>query len=176
MMLFFGHAPGDPPPPLRALPDDMALRVWRPAEHGFPPKGARGRDNIAWWLLTRLGVFATDEFTELTVWRGATVVHRLTVSPRWRRVPFIGADDLEIGNIWTLPSARGQKLTHSAIGEAHRLFGDRARRWWWLTDAGNAPSIAIAGRCGYRCVGTGYKTRPLGIGIWGQYVFEPSAA
>ena len=151
----------------------MTLRVWQPGRHGMPPRGSRTFDNYVWWLLTRLGLFATREFTELTVWRRATKVHRLVVSPRWHRSPFMGPDDLEVGNMWTLPEARGQKLGHTIIGEAHRLFSDRERRWWWLTEADNAPSIAIAARCNYRPIGTGFKTRPFGIGIWGQYIFEP---
>lgn len=170
MMLFFSLMPEDSPPPRRALPDGMILRLWQPARHGFPPRGSRSRDNVVWWLLTRIGAFATDEFTELTVWQSETLVHRLTVSSRWWRVPFMSADDLEVGNIWTLPAARGQKLTHCVIGEAHRLFA--GRRWWWLTDANNAASIAIARRCGYRCVGSGHKTRRLGIALWGRYMLK----
>ncbi|MGN6817581.1 MAG: GNAT family N-acetyltransferase [Sphingomonas sp.] len=173
MMVVFGIEPGAPQPPLRTLPEGMILRVWQPARHGFPPRGSRTRDNIAWWLLNRLGVFATDEFTELTVWQGDTRIHRLIVSPRWHRSPFMAGDDLEVGNMWTLPEARGQKLGHIISGEAHRLFDDRERRWWGWTEADNAPSIAIAARCNYRSIGTGYKTRPWGVGLWGQYIFVP---
>jgi len=176
MMLFFGWTPGDSLPPRHALPAGMTLRIWKPAAHGLPPIGSRSRDNLAWWLLTRLGAFATDEFAEFTVWRDAILVHRLTVSPRWHRVPFMGADDLEVGNIWTLPEARGQKFTQSVLGEAHRLFGSNARRWWWLTDSDNAASIATAAQCGYRRIGTGKKTRPLGIGLWGRYILDPNVA
>jgi GNAT superfamily N-acetyltransferase len=174
MMVFFGHESGDPPPPLLPLPPGMTLRIWQPARHGFPPHGSRDMANVVWWLLNRLGFFVTDEFTELTVWRGDTKVHRLLVTPRWHRSPFMGPDDLEVGNMWTRPDARGQKLGHTIIGEAYRLFGDRERRWWWLTDDNNAASIAIAARCNYRRIGAGYKTRPLGIRLWGQYRFDPS--
>ncbi|HEX4695439.1 GNAT family N-acetyltransferase [Sphingomonas sp.] len=172
-MVFFELKPGDPPPPVLALPPGMVMRIWQPASRGLPPSGSRTFDNYIWWLFTRLRVFATNEFTELTVWQDGRKVHRLVVSPRWHRSPFMGSDDLEVGNMWTLPEARGQKLAHTIIGEAHRLFSDRERRWWWLTEVDNAPSVAIAARCRYRPIGAGCKTRPLGIGIWGQYILQP---
>jgi hypothetical protein len=176
MTVFFCHAPGDPPPPPLPLPPGMTLRLWQPSKHGLPPRGSRTPVNVAWWLLDRLGAFGTDELTEFTVWRGDNMVHRLLVTPRWRRLPFMAPDDLEVGSIWTRPDARGQKLVRSIIGEAHRRFGDRERRWWWLTDEDNAASIASATGCHYRQVGTGYKTRPLGIGLWGQYRLDSIAA
>ena len=173
MMIFFSHGPGDPSPPLLPLPPGMILRRWQAGKPGLPPRGSRTPVNLVWWLLNRLGFFATDEFTEFTVWRGDIMVHRLLVTPRWHRLPFMAPDDLEVGNIWTRPDARGQKLAQAIVAEAHRLFGDRERRWWWLTDDDNAASIASATRCNYRRIERGYKTRPLGIGLWGQYRFEP---
>lgn len=97
------------------------------------------------------------------------MLHRLVVTPRWYRFPFMEIDDLQIGAVWTRPEARGQGLARAAIAEAHRLFGEGPRRFWYVVDAGNSASISLIESCGYRLVGTGLRMRPFGVALLGRF-------
>jgi RimJ/RimL family protein N-acetyltransferase len=122
-----------------------------------------------WWALTRIGGFAHDGFTELRIEREGQLL-RLIVTPPWFRVPFMAKDDLQIGDVWTSPDARRQQLARAAIIEAHHRFGRAGRRFWYVTDATNVASGALARSCGYRLVAAGHRTRRLGLRMFGQYV------
>lgn len=157
------HVP--PPPPVE-------FRCWRPETDGFPAKGSRTLANYCWWLLTKTGGFARPGFTEIRAEDNAAVVHRLIVTPRWYRFPFMEPRDLQIGSVWTAPPARRRKLAHSAIAEAHRRFASEGARFWYVSQADNAASGALARSCGYRLVATGKRTRRFGVALLGQYVIE----
>jgi RimJ/RimL family protein N-acetyltransferase len=81
-------------------------------------------------------------------------------------------NDLQIGAVWTLPDARRQQLATRAIHRAHRLFGSDGTRFWYVTDAGNLASAALARACGYRLVAIGRRTRPLGISMLGRFLID----
>ena len=139
MMLFYrlddaGGARG------AVLPAGVEARVWRPASDGFPPPGSRSLRNAVWWAFARLGLFARPDFVEITLWRGGERLHRLIVTPRWLRFPFMAADDLQLGDLWTHPGARGQGLARAAIAIAHRRFA--GRRFWYLVRSDNTADRA----------------------------------
>jgi GNAT superfamily N-acetyltransferase len=163
-VLFYRRTAG-PEPPRQAFPADAEVEVWR-AEDGWPPAGSRRAVNLAWWLFARLGLFACPGFAELTMRSGGRLAHRLVVTPRWYRFPFMGATDLQIGAVWTHPELRGRGLARAAIGEAHRLAPDQL---WYVVDSGNGGSIRLIEGCGYRLVGTGRRTRPFGLPMLGRF-------
>lgn len=160
--------------PAPSLPTSVVLRCWRPDSDGYPPRGRRSISNMFWWALTRIGGFARGGFTELRVERQGKLLHRLIVTPAWYRFPFMTNGDLQIGDVWTLPDGRRQQLARAAIIEAHHRFGRAGRRFWYVTDATNVASGALARSCGYRLVATGRRTRRLGLRIFGQYVVAHS--
>lgn len=155
------------------LDPGLAFRVWMPAIQGLPPPGSRSISNIVWWAFVRLGFFARRDLAELSIWRAGEMLHRLIVSPRWYRFPFMGARDLQIGGLWTRPDSRGQGLARAAIAEAHRLFAGRTPCFWYVVDMRNRASIGLIESCGYRLAGLGRRTRPLRIRIFGQFVLDP---
>jgi RimJ/RimL family protein N-acetyltransferase len=157
------------PPRLDA---NLHIRCWQPELDGFPPRGSRRLSNIFWWLLSRVGAFARGGFTEICIEQDGRPVHRLIVTPAWFRFPFMSARDLQIGDVWTAPDARRQQLARAAIAEAHRRFADENACFWYVTDADNAASAALAQSCGYRLVATGRRTRPSGLPLLGRYVIE----
>jgi len=169
-MLFYARAPAAAPFDAQP-PVDIGIRHWRPAIDG-PPRRApmRGR-NMCWWGMDRLGLFETHQFTEISLWRWGRMLHRLVLTPRWRRFPFMAPGDLQIGDLWTAPAAQRRGLARAAIAEAHRLAGN-AGRLWYVVDADNAASIALIESCGYRCVGTGRRTRPLGLALAGRFLLD----
>ena len=156
-----GAAPGVPP--------GLTLRLWKPAEHGLPPAGSRRLSNYAWWAFDRLGGFPQTAFAELTLWRGLRLVHRLILTPRWARFPFMARSDLQLGDLWTAPDERGGGLATLAMETAHALIAGRGVDVWYVTDAGKAASIRLAEKCGYKLVGSGRRTRPLGLGLFGRF-------
>ncbi len=154
------------------LEPGMDFRVWAPAQ-GIPPRGSRTFPNMVWWAFVRAGLFARRDLIELSIWRAGEMLHRLTVSPRWYRFPFMAAQDLQLGALWTRPDKRGQGLARAAIAEAHRLYAGRTPCFWYVADARNRASIRLIESCGYRLAGIGHRTRPFHIRLFGQFVLDP---
>lgn len=172
MVRFFQYDPRAAARPLPQLSPDLHIHCWQPGRQGWPPRGSRGLKNQLWWLLTRAGAFARPDFTEIRIERAGRPLHRLIVTPRWYRFPFMAAGDLQIGDLWTSPGARRQRLAEAAIAEAHRRFADDCGTFWYVADADNEASTALAKSCGYRQVATGRRTRPFGTRILGRYVID----
>lgn len=172
MTVFFYRRPADALPLEIDLPAGVTVRIWRPSEHGLPPRGSRARpSNWVWWAFDALGVFAGRDFSELTLWHDGRRLHRLIVSPRWFRFPFMGRDDLQLGDLWTRPDARGQGLARAAIAEA--LLTRQANQVWYVVEAGNVASVRLAESAGFQLLGAGRRTRPLGLRAAGRFRLEP---
>ena len=170
-MLFYRHEGGAIEATSR---DDVVVRWWSPAEDGFPWRGGHRRD-AAWWALSRLGVIAGNSFAALSLWREHMLVHRLIVTARWYRFPFMTKGDLQLGDLWTHRDARRRGLARYAIAEAHRAFGRPGRRFWYVVDADNRGSVQLIESCGYRLVGIGRRTAPAGVRLIGRFVVESAS-
>lgn len=171
-VLFYRRAAGPSCADALGLPPGLDLRSWRPAVDGAPPRRGRSGENLAWFAFQHMGLFASDGFEELSIWRGERLLHRLVVTPRWLRFPFMTAEDVQIGGLWTDPQARRSGLASAAIAEAHRRHAAPGRRFWYVVDEANAASIGLAQARGYRLIGTGRRTRPLGLAALGRFQLE----
>jgi len=158
------------------LPRDLQLRIWKPAEDGLPQWEMCSARRLAFWLQNEFGCFASKDFAELSIWRERRIIHRLIVTPRWFRFPFMREDDLQVGDVWTLPEERGKGLARAAVAHAHFLFGSPARRFWYVTAADNDASVRLAEASDYRLVGTGRRTRPLGLSPFGRFHLDVDRA
>jgi ribosomal protein S18 acetylase RimI-like enzyme len=154
---------------LPSLPEGFVFRVWRPEIEGLPLLDGHVRANLAWWAFARLGIFARPGFCELTILRGRRSVHRLIVTPRWYRFPFMAPDDLQIGDLWTDPGFRRLGLARRAMAAALDLAGSQAPAVWYITESGNRASMALARESGMRMAALGERTRPRGIALAGQF-------
>ena len=173
-VLFYRREPGgEAEAPVIAEP--MRERVWRPAVEGFPPAGSRSLRNFVWWVFTKLNLFDGPDFAELTIWRERHLLHRLIATPRWLRFPFMGRDDVQVGDLWTAPDARRQGIASLAIARIHALYGRSAHAFWYVVEADNTASARLAEACGYRLVGKGRRTSPLGLRFLGQYRLDERA-
>ena len=158
------------------LPADIEIRLWRPGTDGLPFHREALARNLAWFAFTRLGLFANREFAELSLWRDRRLLHRLVVTPRWLRFPFMDADDLQIGDLWTAPQERGKGLARAAIAAAHARLGAPGRRFWYLADETNAASVGLIESCDYSFIGTGRRTAPLGLRPVGSFRLDERPA
>ncbi len=158
--------------PSGMLDGDMQLRCWQPDRDGWPARGSRRLGNYLWWALGRAGAFSRAGFAELRIESAGQVLQRLIVTPRWYRFPFMGPNDLQIGDVWTSPVARRRRLATSAMAEAHRRFASDGTVIWYVADASNEGSCALARSCGYRLVAVGRRTRRLGTLFGGQFVID----
>lgn len=170
-MHFYRRAPGAPSPQSELVPG-LDIGWWRPDVDGLPKRGSRSVANLLWWALAVSRIFSRGGFCELTIRSQGKLLHRLLVTPRWYRFPFMGARDLQIGSVWTAPDARQQGLARMAIAEAHRRFAGEPVAFWYVTDAANRTSAAVAEACGYELVAIGRRSRRLGSRLLGQFVIE----
>jgi RimJ/RimL family protein N-acetyltransferase len=172
---FYRRSADAPEPAAPRLPPACELRAWRPRRDGFPPAGPRFHENLVWFAFDRLGLFASDAFEELSIWRGGRMLHRLVVTPRWLRFPFMSPGDLQIGGLWTAPDARRTGLARAAMTEAFRRCAAPGRRLWYVVEEANTGSISLAEACGFQLAGTGRRTRLLGVPALGRFRLESSA-
>jgi RimJ/RimL family protein N-acetyltransferase len=154
------------------LAPTLQVRCWRPHRDGFPPRRSRRITNLVWWGFARLGVFAESEFAEIGIEEDGRLLHRLIVTPAWYRFPFMPEGDLQLGDLWTSPQSRRRHLARTAVAEAHRRFGGQTRSFWYVTEADNHASAALARSCGYQLVAVGRRTRRLGTRLLGQFLIE----
>ena len=151
------------------LPRDCEPRSWRPASDGPPQAGPFLAENLVWFAFDRLGLFATRDFEELTLWREGRLLHRLIATPRWSRFPFMAAADLQLGALWTAPEIRRTGVARAAVAETLRRNARPGRRFWYLADEENQASIRLARACGFRLEGKGQRTRPFGVPLLGAF-------
>jgi len=166
---FFLRDGDDTPDEEQSLPAGMTLTAWSPREEATPPLSPPDPLQLAVWLQDRCGLFDDGRYTQLSIWRGAVRIHRLIVTPRWHRFPFMKPGDLQLGGLWTDTASRRQGIARMAMNHAHRLFAAPGQRFWYLTESANVASAALARAAGYRLVGEGRRTKLLGMAILGQF-------
>ena len=167
--LFYRHDLASERPQAPVLPEGMTIALWKPATDGFPPRRSSTVRNVAWWGLDRLGMFAGGDFAEVSIWRGDRLLHRLIVTPRWHRFPFMDRSDLQLGDLWTDPDQRGKGLARLAVRHVHHRFSGHEGRIWYVVDQDNRASVGLIESCGYRLVGRGRRTSRFGIRLLGQF-------
>lgn len=152
----------------KAPPAGYQLQLWEPALTAVVPPGAPRPSYTAWWLFDRAHAFRNAGYGVVLVWSGDVLAHRLGIFPGWYRFPFMGPDDLQLGDLWTDPAHRGRGLASAAIAFALRARVD-ARRFWYVTHQANTASIRTAERAGLHLVGTATRTRPFGVRLFGRF-------
>ena len=158
-----------------AVPPEARLVIWQAADGNAPPREVASPSLLVWRVFDRLGLFANRNFGIVAIVRGEQVLHRLVVTPRWYRFPFMAVDDLQLGGLETAESERGRGLARAALVAAHRHFAGRYAAMWYVVDDANAASCRVAEACGYDLVGYGERTAPLGLRPLGRFVIRRRA-
>jgi GNAT superfamily N-acetyltransferase len=168
VIAFYRLGPGERRPQA-APPPELSVQVWKPAEQGPPGRNAFRSRNRVWWALSKTALFWRPDFAELTFWDRGRLLHRLVVTPRWYRFPFMAPNDLQIGDVWTAPEARGRGLARAGIAEALHQCTEKGDTVWYVAPVDNRASVRLIEACGFRLVAIGSRSRPLGLQMLGRF-------
>ena len=157
---------------------DFKCQYWRPSWCQPLPQGLWAPKFLIWFLFDRLRVFKSNGYGVLLIYRDRQVIHRSCVFPRFFRFPFMTVGDLQIGDVWTEPNARGEGCATLALKRICNIHAGTDVALWYLVDEKNASSISVVEKVGFKLVGIGRKYPRIGTRIIGYYAikeFEPKA-
>ena len=151
--------------------DGYECEMWRPKWWRLKPKGFPIYPFGVWWLCHCLRIFGNRDYGVFIVRHNNEVMHRSVVFPRFLRFPFMQAEDLQIGDTWTDDRYRGRGIASFAI---QRIVGSwdgcPGRRFWYIVERDNLPSVRAATRAGLIMVGEGCRMDRWGFDLLGKYV------
>ena len=158
---------------LFGLPSPYTWSIWSPSKGGFWP-GANSTTRVKLRFAFRYAVFHLNLFINadcgaLCIFRGNTLVHYSGFTPRYWRFRFLKDEDLQIGDTWTHPSERGPGLAFFAVSQILALKHKTGRRFWYVVEKTNLPSIRVIEKASFTVVGQGSFVEPLGIKLFGTY-------
>lgn len=158
----------------RARSPEYEASFWQPSViRPFPP-GAFDLKLASYTFMRLLGLFASPHYGAVLLHRrDGAVAHRSMIIPRFARFPFMAAHDLQIGATYTRPDARGKGLALRAVLEIVNRYAGSGRHFWYLTDEGNAASVAVIRKAGFELLGTGAKLPRYGLRFFGYYDIGP---
>jgi GNAT superfamily N-acetyltransferase len=165
-------AQGDPVVP----PDGITVTRWRARDGGALPPALAAPAHAAWRAFDSLGLFASREYGAIVITHAGTPAHRTMVLPRYYAFPFLGRDDLQLGDTLTLPAHRGRGLATLALRAAPALLAQPGRALWYVVDADNTPSRRAVESAGWTLAGRATRHRWGGIPLTGAWRFAPEAA
>lgn len=148
----------------RELPGEYEWSIWRPQINRVIPHGTGQfrKRFAARWLIHQMRLFSNRDYQVLLIRHrpSGDLAHYSGATGRYWRWPFMGAEDMQIGDTWTHPAHRGRGLGKFALGVLLKQLARPGRRIWYVVEEDNAPSIAIARAAGMRLAGTGGRTHP----------------
>jgi RimJ/RimL family protein N-acetyltransferase len=116
-----------------------------------------------------LRVFRSREFRLLMLVQDGQLLHRSTVFPPFFRFPFMGRDDVQVGDTWTAERARGRGLAGVALRAALASPASPGARAWYVVHESNRASIRVVEKEGFELVGRGVRRRRFGSSLFGYY-------
>lgn len=156
----------------RQLDPSYSTELWNPAPSRIRPAGLPLYPFGLWWLMHNAGLFANRDYGILIVRCGAEPVHRSCIFPGDLRFPFMAKEDLQIGDVWTHPDHRGRGIAKCVLSTIIGLPRFRGRRFWYVVEESNVPSIRAARDAGFSLLGRGVKHRRLGLSAMGYYSID----
>ena len=151
------------------IPIGYEAVFWRPSLKSVCPPGQSLYPFLVWTLFHALRVFGNREYGVFLIRRSNRWVHRSVVTPRFFRFPFMGSDDLQVGDVWTAESDRGRGLATFALLTILQADHNRQRTYWYLTDESNLASTRVAEHAKFFAAASGTRTRYFGVRLFGAY-------
>ncbi len=169
--LFYAFESGLPPPSRMPL-GGYSVSVWRPSGAAIRPDGLPLYPSFVWWLFHFARVFKNPSYCIVMISNRDRVVHRSCVFPGYFRFPFMAEDDLQVGDTWTHPEHRGKGLAKAGLRESLALGGTHPRRFWYVVEETNTPSIRVVENAGFRVIGYGQRSSPWGLRLFGRFQID----
>ena len=91
------------------------------------------------------------------------LIHYTHTLPRFFKLPFLGANDLEIGPAWTNEAYRGKGIFPAVINYAVQTYREKGRSFYIFSHMDNIASQKAIEKAKFSVWGKGYKTDVLGI-------------
>ena len=146
--------------------------LWNPITLEIVPKGVALLPFGVWWAMHKLHLFVNQNYGLYLIYDGHNLIHRSVITPRYFRFPFMGKEELQIGDTWTMPEYRGGGLASFAIQKIVELHKKPGRRFWYVVEEDNNPSIRVAEKAGFKKVGAGYRGKRMGMKVLGSFEME----
>lgn len=159
-------------PALPPCPPELMAEIWRPTAGSWLPPGVSAHPFLVWTLFHRLRLFANRDYAVVLLRERGTIVHRSCLFPGYFRFPFMRPADLQVGDTWTAPSCRGRGLAVFGLLLAVREARRNGSAVWYLCGDDNPASARVAEKAGFARVGSGRRTRRLGLRALGAFVLD----
>jgi RimJ/RimL family protein N-acetyltransferase len=150
----------------------FTIKLWRPRPFSLAPKGFPHSPFYVWWAFHYLHLFYNNDYAILLIYDGGRIIHRSCIFPGYFRFPFMGENDLQIGDTWTDLRYRNQGLATLGLSEAIKRTGKQGRIFWYVVAEDNVPSIHVAEKIGFRLFGNGERTKRFGFRALGSFMLE----
>lgn len=148
------------------------LQVWTPRWFNLKPRQFSFLPYSVWWLFNYVGIFRNDQYRIFLFKEQGKVVHRSCLFPPFFRFPFMAAADVQVGDIWTVETKRGQGLSKAMLKHIMSLYPNT--RIWFLCESANQASANLARSAGMQLHGVGRREARFGIGLFGRFVVRSS--
>ena len=143
--------------------------LWKPTKLEIVPHGVKFLPFVIWGAMHHLHLFANQNYGLYLIYDGYNLIHRSVITPRYFRFPFMGREDLQIGDTWTMPEYRGKGLATFAIQNIVKLHKKPGRRFWYVVEEDNIPSIRAVEKAGFAKYGAGVRKKRMNIKIIGTF-------
>jgi RimJ/RimL family protein N-acetyltransferase len=150
----------------------FSLVLWKPSVSEIVPAGVAWLPFAVWWVMHYLHIFANRDYSLFLIYDSKTIVHRSVITPRYFRFPFMAREDLQIGDTWTMPEYRGKGLATFAIQKIVELHKKPGRRFWYVVEEDNIPSIRAVEKTGFVKYGVGARRKRMGMALFGFFEMQ----
>ncbi|MDD8020930.1 MAG: GNAT family protein [Acidobacteriota bacterium] len=163
--------PSEISPVTNFMDKSFEYEMWWPSFFKvFPDRFFRAK-LIIWYIFYVLRIFKSNYYGIYLVRYNKKIIHHTFIFPAFFRFPFMGKNDLQIGDVWTDPSFRGRGIASLAIMSVLSRFSKEGKIFWYVVEDTNKSSIKVVEKLGFQLVGYGKKFSRWGSFLLGFYDF-----
>jgi hypothetical protein len=151
-------------------PEGAVLEIWQPKPTKLRPRGLTFLPYVVWWLFHYCGVFGSADYRVFLLREDGRIIHRSCLFPSFFRFPFMSRDDLQVGDVWTAAERRRHGVSTWMLKQILALQPQKVV--WFLCDASNSASAALARSAGMELHGVGRREPRFGVAILGRFVIR----
>jgi len=143
--------------------------LWNPTILEIVPNGVALLPFGVWWVMHHLHLFVNQDYGLYLIYAGDDLIHRSVITPRYFRFPFMGKEDVQIGDTWTMPEYRGKGLASFGIQKIVELYRKPGRSFWYVVEENNIPSIKTVEKAGFAKYGVGIRKKRMNLKAIGTF-------